>query len=42
MANTACRILAEGATQKEFDKAREYIALCNTSGVGSLMSVTGV
>jgi hypothetical protein len=42
MANTACRILAEGATQKEFNKAREYIALCNTSGVGSLMSVTGV
>ena len=40
MANTACRILTNGATQKEINKAKEYITLCHTSGVGSLMSIT--
>ena len=42
MANTACRILEKGATQKDIDEAKAYIDLCHSSGVGSLMNITGI
>lgn len=42
MANTACRMLNNGSTQKEIDDAKAYISLCHTSGVDSLVNVTEI
>jgi len=39
MANTACRILKNGSTQKEIENAKAYISLCHSSGIDSLMNV---
>lgn len=41
MAIRACRILKNGASQEEMDDAREYLALCISSGIDSLKCVVG-
>lgn len=39
MAHEACRILKSAASRRDIDDAKEYIALCKDSGIGSLRCV---